>query len=217
MRNFLLAVFAVRVAAIPAYETLSYVKGDVAVEEVVEWVTVYSTDCCGVSTAPTAIPVPESSTHKSAPVVLTEKPAPETSTTKPALVKTETTSPVTHENEAFKFLILSTMNALRVLHGSAPLSWDDTLGTYAEQHTRACDFHHSYGPYGENLAQGYTTVVAAIQDWYNEWRKYSYDNPGFSMETGHFTQVMIRLSLLTSSLFGRTPKESRAIIVPVRM
>ena len=32
--------------------------------------------------------------------------------------------------------------------------------------------------------------VAAIESWYNEVSKYTFNNPGFSSATGHFTQVV---------------------------
>jgi hypothetical protein len=31
---------------------------------------------------------------------------------------------------------------------------------------------------------------AATQAWYDEIKDYDWENPGFSMETGHFTQVV---------------------------
>jgi hypothetical protein len=34
--------------------------------------------------------------------------------------------------------------------------------------------------------------VAATDAWYNEVGQYDWSNPGFSMETGHFTQVVWR-------------------------
>ncbi|KAG0000640.1 hypothetical protein BGZ65_004196, partial [Modicella reniformis] len=44
--------------------------------------------------------------------------------------------------------------------------------------------------YGENLAAGHSSFEAAIDSWYNEVKLYNYNNPGFSMNTGHFTQVV---------------------------
>ena len=47
---------------------------------------------------------------------------------------------------------------------------------------------------GENLAYNHESspaaaCVKATNQWYDEIKDYDYDNPGFSMATGHFTQV----------------------------
>lgn len=38
------------------------------------------------------------------------------------------------------------------------------------------------------------SIAAATDIWYNEISKYNYNYPGFSSETGHFTQVVWRTS-----------------------
>ena len=48
---------------------------------------------------------------------------------------------------------------------------------------------------GENLAYNYEKTQSAsarqaTEMWYNEVKKYDYNRPGFSMATGHFTQVV---------------------------
>jgi glioma pathogenesis-related protein 2 len=52
---------------------------------------------------------------------------------------------------------------------------------------------------GENLYVAYTTapaidsdqlIASAVKSWYDEVALYSYKNPGFSHETGHFTQIV---------------------------
>lgn len=48
------------------------------------------------------------------------------------------------------------------------------------------------GPYGENLAFGYPDPTAAVSAWGDEGQKYNYNLPGFSEETGHFTQLVWR-------------------------
>ena len=49
---------------------------------------------------------------------------------------------------------------------------------------------NNQGPSGENLAWGYPDFPAAIQGWYDEGKKYDYNKPGFTSETGHFTAMV---------------------------
>lgn len=85
---------------------------------------------------------------------------------------------------------LESHNELRAEHHAAPLVWDASLASYAENYASKCRFQHSRGPFGENLAAGYPSVSAAIHAWYAERKNYSYANPGFSYQTGHFTQLV---------------------------
>lgn len=88
---------------------------------------------------------------------------------------------------------LTSHNQFRARHHAPKLIWDETLARYAENYASKCHFRHSYGEYGENIAEGYSTVNA-VAAWYNENRYYSYKNPGFSHTTGHFTQVVWKSS-----------------------
>ncbi len=85
---------------------------------------------------------------------------------------------------------LARHNKFRVRHHAPNLVWDNTLADYAERHAQHCQFKHSSSPYGENLAAGYMSMTAAINAWYAEHIAYSYAHPGFSMATGHFTQLV---------------------------
>ena len=52
--------------------------------------------------------------------------------------------------------------------------------------------HHVTGM-GQNLAYktgAELTAQEAADMWYNEIQNYSFDNPGFSSSTGHFTQLV---------------------------
>lgn len=89
---------------------------------------------------------------------------------------------------------LSIHNQLRANHNTPALTWDNQLAEYAENYAKDCHFKHSHGEYGENLAAGYPTITRAIKSWYNENKLYSYDNPGFSSQTGHFTQLVWKSS-----------------------
>jgi uncharacterized protein YkwD len=86
--------------------------------------------------------------------------------------------------------ILTVHNQFRKLHHAAPLLWDDELAQFAKRHANMCRFKHSGSSFGENLAAGYPSLAAAINAWYAENALYSYNNPGFSYATGHFTQVV---------------------------
>jgi len=85
---------------------------------------------------------------------------------------------------------LMTHNQLRQLHGAPKLQWDAELAGYAAKHAARCQFKHSDYPYGENLAIGYPSASEAIKAWYGENKNYSYQHPGFSHNTGHFTQLI---------------------------
>ncbi|KAH8419017.1 hypothetical protein KR222_000773, partial [Zaprionus bogoriensis] len=52
------------------------------------------------------------------------------------------------------------------------------------------DLKHSKGPYGENLCYVSSDPLNCVQLWYDEIKDYDFDNPGYSPETGHFTQLI---------------------------
>jgi uncharacterized protein YkwD len=98
--------------------------------------------------------------------------------------------PVSPQQHKIDLEILSEHNKYRAKHHAPKLIWDDRLAAYAERYGSNCKFKHSYGPYGENLAAGFSTVSASVARWYNEKSIYSYSHPGFSKATGHFTQLV---------------------------
>ena len=89
---------------------------------------------------------------------------------------------------------LAAHNHWRALHHAPNLIWNNELANYAQKHVRKCQFKHSSSPYGENLAAGFSNISTAVNTWYAEHTQYSYDKPGFSMSTGHFTQVVWKSS-----------------------
>lgn len=133
-------------------------------------------------------------------------PAPTTSSTdaQPAPATTSSSTPAasapTQDATAglnqFQSDILNEHNKKRALHGVQPLTWNPTLAQYAADYAArafSCDnvqLIHSHGPYGENLAAGYVGGISPVDAWYNEISQYNYNDPGFSMATGHFTQVV---------------------------
>ena len=85
---------------------------------------------------------------------------------------------------------LNAHNAARAQWGAAPLLWAKTLASYAQTVSDTCQFAHSSGPYGENLAIGSgITCKKAVELWLAEAQ---YWPPGgsFSEATGHFSAIM---------------------------
>jgi uncharacterized protein YkwD len=91
-------------------------------------------------------------------------------------------------------------NAARAKHCAAPLVWSSKLADVAQRwanslRDQGCKFGHSGGQYGENLAAGTQNTLdpeSVVGMWYDEVRDYSFSRGGFSMQTGHFTQVVWR-------------------------
>merc|ERR1712093_586124 len=86
-------------------------------------------------------------------------------------------------------------NELRRKHGAPPLKWKDELAKDAKAAANQCVakgmLHHSNtNGAGQNGAMGYPSFEAAIDGWYSEIKDYDFQNHGFAMNTGHFTQVV---------------------------
>jgi len=101
--------------------------------------------------------------------------------------------------------VLTVINIYRSYHCVPPFTWSSSLTDYAQRwsDTLATNdgFYHSRGPYGETLSligaggaysgQDKTNVVInAIDMWYNEISLYDWELAMFTMETGHFSQVI---------------------------
>jgi hypothetical protein len=86
-------------------------------------------------------------------------------------------------------------NAKRARHCAPPVAWSPQLAAAAQAYARQCKIgvHDGQrGNQGENLAAGFATPAAVVDAWYNEVSGYDYNRPGFSLPTGHFTQVVWR-------------------------
>ncbi|KAI0001978.1 CAP domain-containing protein [Russula vinacea] len=83
---------------------------------------------------------------------------------------------------------LDAHNTVRSQHGAADLTWGADLSAYAQSWANKCQFVHSDGSYGENLAAGTGgfTIAAAIGMWAEEASSYDPKNPEYS----HFTQMV---------------------------
>ncbi|OAQ30104.1 PR-1-like protein [Linnemannia elongata AG-77] len=90
--------------------------------------------------------------------------------------------------------VLEAHNKLRALHGAPALTWNVDSAKFGDSWLQPCEFKHSGGKYGENLAAGYKDFPTAVQAWYDEIKSYNFATPGFTGGTGHFTQVVWKSS-----------------------
>lgn len=96
--------------------------------------------------------------------------------------------------------IVASHNVRRARHCAAPLRWSPEVAAVAQRWAnglaaRGCVMQHSSGSYGENLAMimgGSLTAEQVAAMWYDEIALYDFAKPGFSMQAGHFTQVVWR-------------------------
>jgi len=86
--------------------------------------------------------------------------------------------------------VLNSTNVYRAQHNVPSVSWNSTLADFAQTYAQACSFEHSASQYGESIAAGYSSPGSAIDGWYRESSIYNYQQPGFSEQTGHFTQLV---------------------------
>jgi uncharacterized protein YkwD len=96
--------------------------------------------------------------------------------------------------------LLDAHNRMRAKHCAPPLEWSPKIAASAQKwadalRDRGCMLGHSGGQYGENLAAataGTMDAAAVVAMWYDELKHYPFRKGGFSMKTGHFTQVVWR-------------------------
>lgn len=94
-------------------------------------------------------------------------------------------------------------NTRRRAHGAPPLSWSDEAARVAQRWANhlASTGRIEHGPMdelkqkslGQNLAffSGGTFTAKRTSDlWYDEIKDYNFGKPGFSTNTGHFTQLV---------------------------
>jgi len=93
-------------------------------------------------------------------------------------------------DSTFRSTILNGTNTYRSEHNATSLSWNASLATYALDWANKCQWAHSHGPSGENLAKNYANVTDAVDGWGYERTKYDFGNGGFGEGTGHFTQLV---------------------------
>ncbi|KAI8936149.1 hypothetical protein NX059_007644 [Plenodomus lindquistii] len=96
------------------------------------------------------------------------------------------------DDTRFRETVLDVTNTYRKQHNATALEWNSTLADYAADWSEDCEFKHSGGSYGENLASGYANVTDSIVGWGQEREEYDFEGGEFSTSTGHFTQLVWR-------------------------
>ncbi|XP_068695407.1 titin-like isoform X2 [Montipora foliosa] len=102
------------------------------------------------------------------------------------------------EKEKFKTECVVSHNYYRTFHDAPPLRWSPLLAAeaqnYAERLAKTDSLTHSgQKDRGENLAFTWDIPLSAreaIDMWYDEVQDYDFENPGFTYDTGHFTQLI---------------------------
>uniref|UniRef100_A0A8C2D890 GLI pathogenesis-related 2 n=1 Tax=Cyprinus carpio TaxID=7962 RepID=A0A8C2D890_CYPCA len=96
----------------------------------------------------------------------------------------------------FEAEFLQTHNAYRKQHGALPLTINKKLcrssQEWAEHLLSIRTLMHSNGEYGENVYYAWSSVnkKLTVESWYSEIKDYNFSRPGFTSQTGHFTQVV---------------------------
>jgi len=113
--------------------------------------------------------------------------------------------------------LMSRVNEYRAWHQAPPAYWDEGLAQEAQNwvdYLAATGqfYHGGTDGTGQNLfgsggVNDDDTAVCldATNTWYNEVERYDFNNPGFSQETGHFTQVVWKESTSVGYAVARGP------------
>lgn len=103
-----------------------------------------------------------------------------------------TEEPEWNDDDAFTSAVLNSTNFYRTQHNASDVTWNTTLEEFAVDYLdeNGCEFEHSGGPYGENLAMGYPNATASVEAWGDERDDYNFRRGKFDMDTGHFTQLV---------------------------
>ncbi|XP_033727152.1 Golgi-associated plant pathogenesis-related protein 1-like [Pecten maximus] len=100
------------------------------------------------------------------------------------------------KQQKFRDEVLASHNKYRAKHGAEPLAQakdlDDIAQKWAEHLVKNNIFEHSDTKHGENLWGGGANATGkeVTEAHYSEIKHYNFATGGFSMETGHFTQVV---------------------------
>ncbi|SCV00216.1 LANO_0F05798g1_1 [Lachancea nothofagi CBS 11611] len=188
------AVVVSLIDSVPAHITTSYSES-----AVLSWTTVRTTifrstivDSGSSSAIGRSETKPSSSTSSKETTSLSSSTPSHTASSSKISATTAPSS--THTSpSSFQTQILQQHSAYRKLHEATDLIWSPELQGHAQSYANNYNCNgtliHSSSPYGENLALGFNTT-GAVTAWYNEFKLYNYEKPGFSEQTGHFTQLV---------------------------
>lgn len=106
--------------------------------------------------------------------------------------------------QVFRDNVLARHNFYRKKHSAPDLHWSAEIEKYAQQWADKLAsenkmYHRQPNKYGENIywiSGGDSNGIDAVDAWYSEIKQYNFNKPGFSMATGHFTQVVWKGSTL---------------------
>jgi len=102
-------------------------------------------------------------------------------------------------SDPFAKAFVDAHNAVRAKNCAAPLTWSPQIAKVAQAwadqlKAKGCVFGHSGNmKYGENLGAGSIGALdpeSTVAMWYDEIKLYKFPEGGFSMQTGHFTQLV---------------------------
>ena len=120
-----------------------------------------------------------------------------------------------NEIDNFQSNILAIHNDFREKHHVSSLTWSSPVAIAATRWANNCVFQHeSQNIYGENLGiitsiSGSTESIASssiVKAWYDEVNKYDFNDPGFSYDTGHFTQLVWKSTISIGCYMKHCPQ-----------
>ena len=92
-------------------------------------------------------------------------------------------------------------NLYRAMHQAPPVIWSKEMAAKAQdwadklaREQRLVHENESSADYGENLAEvggDDKALLRAIDAWYKEFTNYNFNDPTFTTDTGHFSQVRL--------------------------
>ncbi|WVN87763.1 uncharacterized protein L203_102958 [Cryptococcus depauperatus CBS 7841] len=94
-----------------------------------------------------------------------------------------------HSNDQSKVWV-DAHNAARAKYGAPAVVWDEQLAAVAKEHAYLCNHAHTKAAENLQWGSGFGTPQGAVDGWMEEASLYDWNNPGYSDEVGHFTQVV---------------------------
>lgn len=171
----------------PTTSTTSSTSSSTPVPTTTSTTTSTTTTPVQTTTSTTAQPTTTTTTTSATPTTSST-----TTTSDASSTSTSATASASSTLTSFEQDIVDYHNMVRAQHQAGPVVWNSTIAQFASDYLASddCVFKHSGGPYGENIAMGYSTPDGAMEAWYDEYVDYDYAAGEFSESTGHFTQMV---------------------------